>query len=171
MRSSTTASLKRLHLRSTRACLSNPVKGARLLVGGAVDTNGMSDRDVINDEAWAFIEPLLPSSTGRRGGQWRDHRQVMEGIAWRYRTGSPWRDLPARFGPWQTAWKRHNRWSADGTWQRLVTAAQAHADAVGDLDWLVAVDSTIVRAHQHAAGARRDPGHTGGFIEPQDPAA
>jgi putative transposase len=116
------------------------VKGARVLVGGAVDTGGMSDRDVISDEAWAFIAPLLPSSVGRRGGQWRDHRQVMEGIAWRYRTGSPWRNLPARFGPWQTVWKRHNRWSADGTWGRLVTAARAHADATGDLDWLVAVD-------------------------------
>jgi putative transposase len=62
----------------------------------------MSDRDVISDEAWAFIAPLLPSSAGRRGGQWRDHRQVLEAIAWRYRTGSPWRDLPARFGPWPT---------------------------------------------------------------------
>jgi putative transposase len=100
----------------------------------------MSDRDVISDEAWAFIAPLLPSSAGRRGGQWRDHRQVVEGIAWRFRTGSPWRDLPARFGPWQTVWKRHNRWSADGTYARLVAAAQARADAAGELDWLVAVD-------------------------------
>lgn len=131
----------------------------------------MSDRDVITDEAWVFIAPLLPDSTGRRGGQWRDHRQVIEGIAWRYRTGSPWRDLPARFGPWQTAWKRHNQWSADGTWQRLVTAAQTHADAAGDLDWLVAVDSTIVRAHQHAAGARRDRSGTGGSTESHDQAA
>ena len=59
----------------------------------------MSDRDVISDEAWAFIAPLLPDSTGRRGGQWRDHRQVLEGIAWRFRTGSPGRGLPARVGP------------------------------------------------------------------------
>jgi len=131
----------------------------------------MSDRDVISDAAWAFIAPLLPSSHGRRGGQWRDHRQVMEGIAWRYRTGCPWRDLPARFGPWQTVWKRHDRWSADGTWQRLVTAAQAYADADGSLDWLVAVDSTIVRAHQHAAGARGDSGGMGGSVESQEYAA
>jgi putative transposase len=139
----------------------------------------MSDRDVISDEAWAFIEPRLPSSDGKRGGQWRDHRVVLEGIAWRFRTGSPWRDLPERFGPWQTVWKRHNRWSADGTYDRLVRAAQAHADASGDLDWLVAVDSTIVRAHQHAAGARRDTtggavdagGDTGGWTESQDRAA
>ena len=104
---------------------------------------------------------------------------VLEGIAWRFRTGSPWRDLPARFGSWKTVWKRHNRWSADGTYARLMTDAQAHADAVGDVDWLVAVDSTIVRAHQHAAGARRDTtgetsatdGGAGGWTESQDRAA
>lgn len=73
---------------------------------------------------------------------------------WKYRTGSPWRDLPERFGPWQTAWKRQATWSRDGTWQRLVTALQAEADEAGELDWLVGVDSTIVRTHQHAAGAR-----------------
>jgi transposase len=128
----------------------------------------MSDRDVISDEAWAFIAPLLPSSDGKRGGQWRDHRQVLEAIAWRFRTGSPWRDLPARFGPFQTVWKRHNRWSADGTYDRLIAAAQARADAAGELDWLVAVDSTIVRAHQHAAGARHTPG---GATESHDQAA
>jgi transposase len=139
----------------------------------------MSDRDVISDQAWAFIEPRLPSSQGKRGGQWRDHRLVLEAIAWRFRTGSPWRDLPERFGPWQTAWKRHNRWSADGTYARLLADAQAHADAAGDLDWLVAADSTIVRAHQHAAGARRDTtgeaidtdGGAGGWTESQDRAA
>ena len=81
----------------------------------------------------------------------------MEAVAWRYRTGSPWRDLPAEFGPFQTIWKRHDRWSRDGTWERLVAAAQADADAAGELDWLVSVDSTVVRAHQHAAGARRRP--------------
>ena len=62
--------------------------------------------------------------------------------------------------PWQTVWKRHDRWSADDTYDRVITAAQAQADAGGDLDWLVAIDSTIVRAHQHAAGARRTPGGT-----------
>lgn len=88
---------------------------------------------------------------------------------WRYRTGAPWRDPPARFGAWQMVWKRHNRWSADGTYDRLVAAAQARADAAGQLDWLVAVDSTIVRAHHHAAGARRDT--PGGGTESQDRAA
>jgi transposase len=110
---------------------------------------------VLSDEAWARIEPLLPSSAGRRGGRWRNHRQVIEGIAWRYRTGAPWRDVPEEFGPFQTLWQRHDEWSRDGTWERLVTAVQADADAAGELDWLVSVDSTVVRAHQHAAGARR----------------
>ena len=109
----------------------------------------------ISDAAWSRIESLLPSSDGKRGGRWRDHRQVIEAVAWRYRTGSPWRDLPEVFGPWQTAWKRLDRWSGDGTWERLVTALQADADATGELDWVTSVDSTVVRAHQHAAGARR----------------
>jgi len=115
----------------------------------------MTRAGVFSDEAWARIEALLPSSAGLRGGRWRNHRQVVEGIAWRYRTGAPWRDVPEEFGPYQTLWKRHDQWSKDGTWERLVAAVQAGADAAGELDWLVSVDSTVVRAHQHAAGARR----------------
>lgn len=87
---------------------------------------------------------------------------MIEAIAWRYRTGSPWRDLPESFGPWQTAWKRLDRWSGDGTWERLVQHVQGDADAAAELDWVVSVDSSNVRAHQHAAGARRvgaDPAH------------
>ncbi len=106
------------------------------------------------------MEPLLPSSAGRRGGRWRDHRQVIEAIAWKYRTGSPWRELPEeRFGPWQTAYERLTRWSADGTWAKLLARAQADADAAGELDWLVAADSTLVRVHQHGASARRVGGN------------
>jgi transposase len=112
----------------------------------------------LSDEAWALIEPLLPSSAGCRGGQWRDHRQVLEAILWRYRTGSPWRDLPVEFGPWQTIWKRLNRWSGDGTLDKLLAAAHGDAEIAGELEWVVSVDSTIARAHQHAAGARKiDP--------------
>lgn len=111
-------------------------------------------RQVISDDVWAVIEPLLPTTEGKRGGQYRDHRTVVEGIAWRFKTGSPWRDLPAEFGPWQTAWKRHAAWSADGTWDGITSALQQAADDEGELDWTVSVDSSIVRAHQHAAGAR-----------------
>src|SRR5690349_16000356 len=74
---------------------------------------------VFSDEVWAVVEPLLPSSKGRAGRPWTDHRRALEGIAWRYRTGSPWRDLPVEFGPWQTVWERHFRWSQDGTYQRI----------------------------------------------------
>jgi putative transposase len=82
-------------------------------------------RCVVSDEAWAWLAPQLPSSAGRRGGRWRDHRQVIEAIAWKYRTGSPWRELPAQFGPWQTAYERLTRGNADGTWGRLPVRAQA----------------------------------------------
>jgi len=121
---------------------------------------------VLSDSAWSRLEPLLPSSDGHRGGRWRSHRQVIEAVAWRFRTGSPWRDLPAQFGPWQTAWKRLDRWSRDGTWEWLLRELQADADAAGELDWVISVDSTVVRAHQHAAGARRGAAAlTGGGIE------
>ncbi len=67
-----------------------------------------------------------------------------------------WRDLPERFGPWKTVYDRHRLWSADGTWERLLQLVQAAADAAGEIDWDISVDSTVVRAHQHAAGARTD---------------
>lgn len=129
----------------------------------------MASTDVITDEMWAWMAPLLPSSEGKRGGQWRDHRTMVEAIIWKFRTGSPWRDLPERFGPWQTAHYRHDRWSADGTWAKLLQVAQQHADETDGLGWVVSVDSSIVRAHQHAAGARRHG--TGGSGELHESAA
>ncbi len=114
----------------------------------------MGRGDLTNAE-WARLEPLLPQM-GRRGGRWNDHRRVINGVLFRLRTGVPWRDLPARFGSWKTVYERHRRWSADGTWDRILHALQADADAEGRLDWsMVSVDSTACRAHQHAAGARR----------------
>ena len=114
------------------------------------------------------MEPLLPSSAGRRGGRWRNHRRVIEAIAWKYRTGSPWREVPEQFGPWQTAHERLTRWSADGTWAKLLARAQADADAAGELDWLVAADSTLVRVHQHGASARRMGGNAATVPEADD---
>ncbi|MFJ7593413.1 IS5 family transposase [Streptomyces sp. NPDC097617] len=108
-------------------------------------------------DEWARLVPHLPGS-GRRGGRWNDHRRVINGILFRQRTGVPWRDLPERFGSWKTVYERHRRWSADGTWDRILRAVQADADAAGRLDWsMVSVDSTSCRAHQHAAGARKKP--------------
>lgn len=91
----------------------------------------------------------------------------MEGIAYRFRTGVAWRDLPESFGPWQTVWKRHKRFSSDGTYDKIHTVLLAEADAAGEIDWTVSVDSTINRAHQHATTL---PRHTGGSVESQEPA-
>ncbi|MGR6998108.1 IS5 family transposase [Yinghuangia aomiensis] len=109
----------------------------------------------LSDVQWARIEPLLPDRTPRRGGRWRDHREVIDAIAFKFRTGTPWMDLPLEFGSWKGVHNRLRVWAADGTWDRVFTALLAQADADDDLDWVVAVDSTIVRAHQHAAGARK----------------
>ena len=87
---------------------------------------------------------MLHSTEGKRGGRFHDHRRVVEGIVDRFRTVCRWRDVPCEFGAWQTRWQRHDRWSTDGTWQRVVEALQALADAVGELDWTVTVDSSVV---------------------------
>jgi transposase len=115
----------------------------------------MSRSAVLTDAQWARIEPLMPSSDGQRGRPFRDHRQVIEGIVYRLRTGLAWRDLPDSFGPWQTIWKRHKRFSTDGTWDKIHARLVAEADAVGSVDWNVSVDSTINRAHQHATTLSR----------------
>jgi transposase len=120
---------------------------------------GMGRGD-LSDAEWERLRPFLPVSN-RRCGRWRDHRQVIDGILHRVRTGVQGRDLPERFGPWKTVYERHRLWSADGTWERLLQQVQAAADGAGEIDWDVSVDSAIVRAHQHAAGAapthRRHP--------------
>ncbi|WP_456294407.1 IS5 family transposase [[Kitasatospora] papulosa] len=115
----------------------------------------MGRGDLTNAE-WDRLESFLPPG-GARGGRWSDHRRVINGVLYRVRTGVQWRDLPERFGPWETVYKRHRRWSADGTWQMLLSRIQASEDAAGGIDWDVSVDSTAVRAHQHAAGARKAP--------------
>jgi transposase len=112
-------------------------------------------RGDLTNEQWARLAPLLP--TGIKSGRppiW-SKRQLIDGIRWRTRTGAPWRDLPARYGPWQTVYGLFRRWQRDGTWQRILTALQAQADAKGLITWQVSVDTTITRAHQHAAGARK----------------
>jgi transposase len=83
---------------------------------------------------------------------------VINGILWVLRTGAPWRDLPERYGPHQTCFDRLVRWRRSGLWKRLLQAVQGEADAAGEVDWdLASVDATVVRAHQHAAGARHTP--------------
>jgi len=118
----------------------------------------MHDRHDLTDEQFALLEPLLPDRTPRRGGRWVDHRQVINGVLWRTRTGCPWRDLPAEYGNWKTVYNRHRRWSGDGTWSRVLAGLRRDCDRAGPgLEWTVGVDATVVRAHQHAAGARKQP--------------
>jgi transposase len=112
----------------------------------------MVRRHEITDQAWEKIAPLLPTNGGR-GRQWKSHRTVLNGILWKFKTGAPWRDIPERYGSWKTCYYRFTRWKQDGTWERLLTHVQTHSDAVSEVEWIVSVDSTIVRAHQHAAGA------------------
>lgn len=79
---------------------------------------------------------------------------VINGIMFRTRTGCPWRDLPGEYGNWKTAYNRHRRWSLDGTWEKILARLRARCDEAEGPEWTVSADSTVVRAHQHAAGAR-----------------
>ena len=114
----------------------------------------MVGRHELTDAAWARIQPILPV-TGGQGGRWRDHRQVINGILWQAHTGVPWRDLPERYGPWKTAHERLRKGTPDGTWDRILEHVVVKDDAVGAVEWTISVDSSNVRAHQHAAGARK----------------
>ena len=105
--------------------------------------------------------PASVTSAASRQGQhgWRpsiDHRQIINGILWILRTGAPWEDLPARYGKRSTVSTRYYRWKAQGIWDRIYDTVKAQADAAGELDWAIHhVDATVVRAHQHAAGAKK----------------
>ncbi|MFF5344057.1 IS5 family transposase [Streptomyces althioticus] len=107
------------------------------------------------DAQWARIEPLLPDRTPKRGGRWRDHREVIDAIAYKFQTGTQWVHLPEKYGNWRGVYNRLRMWAVDGTWERVFATLVAQADADEDLNWAVSVDSTVVRAHQHAAGARK----------------
>ena len=131
----------------------------------------MSRLQTLSDSERDLTEDFMPSSDGRRGRRFSDHRLVVEGIIYRYRTGVAWRDLPAEFGPWQTVWKRHRRYAGDGTWDRVLAQLVAQADAAGEVQWQVSVDATITRAHQHATNTSRPEQDTGGWVELQESAA
>jgi len=151
------------------------------------------DRHDLTDAQWDLLEPHLPSpTTGKAGRPWADHRRVVNAVLWRTRAGAAWRDVPSDYGPWKTVYNRHRLWSGDGTWERLLSGLQRGCDA-GPASWDVGIDSTVIRAHQHAAGAPHTPpsdvpaerlavaledfestrarsraGHTGGWIELQE---
>ena len=115
-------------------------------------------RHELTDEQWARLEPLLPPQTPQkpsRGRPARDHRTIINGMLWIDKTGAPWRDLPERYGPWQTVATRFYRWTKQGLWEKIMAEVQKEADANGQIEWEVHfVDSSVIRAHQHAAGAK-----------------
>ena len=116
----------------------------------------MSKRHELTDEQWERLQPLLPPQNPKTGRPAEDHRRIINGILWVIRTGAPWRDLPERYGPWSTVASRFYRWTRAGLWDRILAALQEQADQAGQLDWEVHfVDGTVVRAHQHAAGAKK----------------
>ncbi|MFF9566231.1 IS5 family transposase [Streptomyces sp. NPDC014685] len=126
-------------------------------------------RGDLTDEQWAVLEPLLPNSARvGRPPVW-PRRQLIDGIRFRVRTGVPWRDVPVEYGPWSRIYDLFRRWQRNGAWQRILTRLQSLADARGAIVWDLSVDSTVCRAHQHAAGARkRGDLQKGVFIEPGD---
>jgi transposase len=102
----------------------------------------------LTDFEWSVIEPVLPMD--RRGPKPRDNRRVLNGIFWVLRTGAPWRDLPERYGPYTSAYNRFNRWRKAGIWDRLMDAIVKAYDGKVQM-----IDSSIVRVHQHASGAKK----------------
>jgi transposase len=109
----------------------------------------MRRRYEISDDDFARIEHLLPGREGAPGGTAPDNRRFINAVLWIARSGAPWRDLPERYGNWNSVYQRFNRWAKAGHWGRVMTALQDP-----DLEWLM-LDSTTVRAHQHAAGAKK----------------
>jgi transposase len=114
-------------------------------------------RKDLTDRQWRVLQPLLPASTGRgRPHKW-SRRVLVDGIRWRTRVGAPWRDVPERYGHWQSIYGLFRRWQRQKVWALVWSTLLAWADAAGLIRWDVSVDSTINRAHQHAAGARQHP--------------
>jgi len=116
----------------------------------------MQNRGDLTDEKWERLQPLLPPQKPIVGRPALDHRHIINGILWILRTATPWRDLPERYGKWSTVASRFYRWCKSGLWDQLFEQILQLADAEGQLDWQVNdVDGTIIRAHQHAAGAAK----------------
>jgi transposase len=107
-------------------------------------------RRALTDGEWQRIESLIPGKKGDKGRHGADNRLFVDAVLWLVRAGAPWRDLPEEFGKWNSVFKRFRRWAKKGVWKRLFTELGENPD----LEYLI-IDSTIVRAHQHAAGAQK----------------
>ncbi len=111
-------------------------------------------RHELSDEQWACVATLLPKRKAKTGRPGSDPRLMLNAIVWILRTGAPWRDLPERFGPWQTAYDHFSKWRRDGFFERILEALQIRLDRAGRIDWdLWCVDGTQIRASRAAAGA------------------
>lgn len=123
--------------------------------GGADGNRGK--RYELTDDGWERIAPLLPVQ--RRGGKWAEHRTVLNGMFWVLNSGAPWRDMPERYGEWETVYGRYRRWTREGLFDRILTALHVTLDDQGRIDWSVFdVDGTNIRAHRSAAGASKKAG-------------
>jgi transposase len=111
---------------------------------------GVTDRLVLSDGQWDRIAPLIIGRPDQKGSTGRDNRMFVEGVLWIVRTGAPWRDLPEAFGDWNGVFRRFSRWSCKGIWWRIFEAMSDDPD----FEYLI-IDSTVVRAHQHASGAKK----------------
>jgi transposase len=109
----------------------------------------MRHRHAIRDEDFDRLKDLLPGRAGLPGVTAKDNRLFLDAVLWIAKTGAPWRDLPDRFGNWNSIWRRFDRWARKGVWRAVFEVLQDP-----DLEWLI-LDSTIIRAHQHAAGAKK----------------
>lgn len=117
----------------------------------------MARRHELTDAQWALLAPLMPPRS--RGRAWADHRTVVNGVLYWAATGVQWRDLPERYGPWQTVYERSRRWRDDGTWERAVRALQRSADESGLIAWsLFGVDTTVARSTRAAGGGSKKKG-------------
>jgi transposase len=129
-----------------------------LNTGDLVITLAVTRRFDLSDAQWARLQSLLPVPVRPgRPSKW-SKRQLIDGIRWRVRVGAPWRDVPECYGSWQAVYGLFRRWQRAGVWRQVMAALQVAGDADGLIVWQVGVDSTVVRAHQHAAGATRSPG-------------
>ena len=123
----------------------------------------MARRYELTDKQWELIKDMLPASDGK-GRPWVEHRKVINGLFWILNSGAPWRDLPERYGAWETVYYRFYRWQQDGTFDAILEKLQIVLDEHGYIDWeLWCVDGSSVRAHKSAAGA----GKKGGLKSPK----
>lgn len=119
----------------------------------------------LRDEAYERIEPILPKQ--QPGGRWADHRTVLNGMFWVLNSGAQWRDMPERYGKWETVYGRFRRWSREGLFEKILHRLHLELDDDGRIDWDVFdVDGTNVRAHQSAAGAAKKGGNKESTIMP-----